>query len=505
MKRKTLRLFCSLLACTLLTGCASKSASPAPGVTLPPVVSAHTAPENDESQQYTQTVLLYLPSLDGTRLIALPRSVTLSASRRPAETLLSLLFAQSETEETTPLGGDVTLRLSELHPVEISGDVATVSLGASALRLSREAFFTVGQAIANTLCQFGDLRYVNVLIADAQPGLDVAGTLPAGCFRFNEREDLTTLWSRAAASSSTRRTIAAALYYPAAEGKGVLCEGRLLSFGDLSPAGLMTTLLEALSTRAETLSCTPAMPDLINQLAQAPTLNEANGQRIMVLRFQDALNGILLSGGITRSVMVASLVCTAHTFIPGLDGVEIWIGSEQLTSLTPLSTYNGAGETMRFDRGLMKRGDFSDFLLSCCTLYFANADGELVAVKRPIPFYSAGNPRAVINELMRGPQPYDSPSGLLPVLPDGLQDADLIGVSLDQSAMVLNFSDQLLRLCQDMPPQRERSLIYAVVNTLCRLPGVKRVSFFVMGQQPETLAGAVFLPGDFLPRPDDSD
>ena len=247
------------------------------------------------------------------------------------------------------------------------------------------------------------------------------------------------------------------------------------------------------------------MPDLINQLAQAPTLNEANGQRIMVLRFQDALNGILLSGGITRSVMVASLVCTAHTFIPGLDGVEIWIGSEQLTSLTPLSTYNGAGETMRFDRGLMKRGDFSDFLLSCCTLYFANADGELVAVKRPIPFYSAGNPRAVINELMRGPQPYDSLSGLLPVLPDGLQDADLIGVSLDQSAMVLNFSDQLLRLCQDMPPQRERSLIYAVVNTLCRLPGVKRVSFFVMGQQPETLAGAVFLPGDFLPRPDDSD
>ena len=41
--------------------------------------------------------------------------------------------------------------------VEVSGTVATVNLDASALALSSEQFFTVSQALANTLCQFGDM------------------------------------------------------------------------------------------------------------------------------------------------------------------------------------------------------------------------------------------------------------------------------------------------------------------------------------------------------------
>ena len=70
----------------------------------------------------------------------------------------------------------------------------------------------MGQALANTLCQFGDLQYVNVLIAGVQPGLNVASTLPAGAFQPNPREDLSTLWARAGAPATAgRRSFAAAV------------------------------------------------------------------------------------------------------------------------------------------------------------------------------------------------------------------------------------------------------------------------------------------------------
>ena len=45
-------------------------------------------------------------------------------------------------------------------------------------------------------------------------------------------------------------------------------------------------------------------------------------------------------------------------------------------------------------------------------------------------------------------------------------------------------------------------MIYSLVNTLCTLPGVKRTALFVQGSQPDSLAGAIYLPGDFLPNTD---
>ena len=126
-------------------------------------------------------------------------------------------------------------------------------------------------------------------------------------------------------------------------------------------------------------------------------------------------------------------------------------------------------------------------------------NGTLCETVRYVPFYESGNARKILDQLMIGPQNYDTVSGLSPVLPKGLRDADLIGVSLEKETLALNFSSRLLTLAQDMGPEAERNMVYAIVNSLCRLQGVDRVSFFIMGQQPETFTGAIFLPGDFLP------
>ncbi|MBR1584189.1 MAG: GerMN domain-containing protein [Clostridia bacterium] len=503
MRNRFARLLCVLMAgALLLTGCASNTeGAPAAQLTLPPVNLKRAAPENDVNQSYRQTVLLYLPSLDGSQLIAVPVTATLSAARHRAETLCEMLFAHTGTDNARPVAGDVTLTLSGTEAVEVSGNVATVSLGASALRLSHEELFAVGQALANTLCQFGDLQYVNVLIAGVQPGLNVAATLPAGCFQNNTREDLATLWARASApSSAARRSFAAALYYPAPAGKGILCEARMLSFSGADLPAMAVTLLEALSAGAESLPGVPRCPDFKGLLSADPVVDDAGGTRRLVLRFSEDMNAALTDSGITRSVMAAALTYTFTTFLPGIEGVEMRIGGELLTSLTPSGTYFGAGDTMLFQDGLMRRRDFSAFLLAHCTLFFANSRGKLTRVYRPIPFYETHNARALIQQLMMGPQPYDSQLGLSAVLPQGLRDADLIGVSFENNTLLLNFSAQLQALAEDFDAPAERRMVYALVNTLCELQGIDKAAVYILGSQPDILIREVFLPGDFLPN-----
>ena len=45
-------------------------------------------------------------------------------------------------------------------------------------------------------------------------------------------------------------------------------------------------------------------------------------------------------------------------------------------------------------------------------------------------------------------------------------------------------------------------MVYSLVNTLTQLPGVRRVCFFILGDQPQSFAGALYLPGDFMPNLD---
>lgn len=504
MNHRLKRLGCLIAACLMLTGCAAQeSAGTSAQLTLPPAQYRHAAPENDTRQDYEQAVVLYLPSLDGTKLLAVPQNAVLSASRQRSRTLCEMLLAHPGTEAAAPVGGNVNLALSDTDPVEVSGQVVTVSLAASALRLSHEQLFTVGQAIANTLGQFGDVAYVNVLISGAQPGMNIAATLPAGCYQPNSREDLSALWARASAPlSSARRSFAAALYYPAPSGKGILCEARTLSFTASDLSGMAVTLLEALSAGAEALPNVPRCPELASFLRGTPTLSESGGVRRLVLRFSEDLNSALINAGITRSVMMASLCWTLTTFLPGIEGIEIHIGSERVNTLTPSGTYNGAGEIITFQDGLMRRRDFSGFLLEECALYFANAQGKLEKTYRPIPYYEAASARALVEQLMLGPQPYDSKSGLSAVLPGGLRSADLLGVGFQDKTLLLNFSAQLVALAKDMDGEKEALLIYSLVNTVCQLPGVKRAALYVQGSQPDSLAGAIYLPGDFLPNTD---
>lgn len=508
MKKKWKRAYALLLCLSTaaLQGCTSgiTALNHETGVTLPPAQVSWKAPTGDTNQELTQSVLLYVPDITGTRLIAQPDRISYSAARHPAEATLRQLFAFAGNSAATRLTQDITLQLSTVNPVEISGDTATVNLGASALTLEHSELYVVCQAIANTLCQWGDIKYVNVLVSSAQPGLDVGASVPAGCFTQNLSDTIDTLSSYAQSlsqSSADRRfSTAATLYYPTYSGKGILAETRVLNFASRDKTTLIETLLDALSSGAQRIQGVPAVPMLASYLNEEPRVQDVavSGGQQAALYFRSSFNDALISAGIPRSVMMASLVYTITTFVPGISGVTVYIGDELVSAIVPSGVYEGAGESIGFEGGLMRRSSFSAFLLSQVTLYFADGSEKLVATQRPVPYYQARSVRYLLNCLMQGPQPYDSVGGLQAVMPADMKDADILGVAVTERRALINWSQGFMNACAEFDEAQERLLIYAAVNTLTELSEVGSAAFFIAGAQPDSLSGHMYLPGEFM-------
>ena len=495
-----------LALCLLLSGCTGAAPiKDASAPTLPPVEQRFTAPEGDNPQDYAQTVLLCLPGAADGQLIMLPERILLPPDRHPGEATLSKLFAYSGDERAEPLPGGIQLQLFPENGLEISGDVATVNLSDNAQLLSPQDLYSLSRAIANTLTQWKDLRYVNILIAGLQAGIDTQRSIPLGSLQTTRNEDAPALWdslfarSKLESPENQRFSSLCTLYFPAAMGRGILAEARTVSFPGQTRQQMVSSLLAALSAGSQTHSQLPVVPDLPALLSVPPEVHTASDGNIWVsLDFLAIANETFITAGIPRSIMLASLCYTLTTFVPGISGVSIRIGNEQIEAIVPSGIYQGAGEQIRFSDGILRRSDFGSFLLTDCTLYFAGSSGSLIRLHRPVPHKLAYSKRYLLGQLMLGPQNYDSFQGTAPIFPASVSDKDLLGIAKEGDTALVNFSQALVDACQGFSPTQERQLIYAMVNTLLQDGDLKRVRFYIQGQQPQTLAGSLYLPGDFL-------
>ncbi|HSK69655.1 MAG TPA: GerMN domain-containing protein [Candidatus Limnocylindria bacterium] len=475
-----------LIAVGALSGCASSvPVRQGAGPTLPPPREEFPAPVGDAAEGFAQTVLVALVSVQTGQLAMFPERILLSPGRHPAEFALRRLFSFAPTTQALPVAPEGTLALSPGSAVEVSGDTATVNLGPGALSLSAAQRATAFRAIAATLTQWGDIRYVNVLISGRQPGLDTASTLPTGSFTGG-------LEDSAAGDAAAARAAGA--------GRGLLAEGRTVTFPSASIPDMAAALMGALSAGALTLPGLPRVPDLATLLAGPPEVEEnpGGGGRVVRLRFHESANDALITARIPRSVMMASLAYTLTTFLPYVGGVAVQIGSERITAVVPSGTYEGAGDEILFQGGVMARSQFSHFLLSPCALYFADGTGALRASYRAIPWFQAYNPRFLLGQLMAGPMNTDSVPGLMPTLPAGLTDADLLGVSRAGDAVLVNFSQRLRELARGQDGAAERRMVYSAVNTLTSRRGVTRVFFFIGGSRDGVFSEAIDVAGQFL-------
>ena len=494
-----------------MTACSakpSKTETP-PSVTLPPSTQSFVAPIGDSALEYNGSATFYLPHKNGGRLVSTIQPVTFSASRPQAESIVRTLLSHSGTAVASPIGGSVQLSLYGANPVEVSLNVVTVNLSASALQMNRGDLYQAMQAITNTLTELPGIDYVNFLVVDRAVGLDVANTLPIGALgRSLDEAVLSTyeqkLSNRVMVSDDPADKPVSAnvtLYFPLASSPGLIGEVRSVHFPTQNQPEMILLLLEELSrgpSRKEILS--PALSGFTSLLTEVPAVaySEELGGNVITLKFSQPLDELLEVSGITRANCMASLCYTMTTFFPGTAGIAVSIGDMPVETLMLTESFSSS---VLFTDKVMKRSDFAPLLYDLGTLYFPDETmTHLVSSRRPLPYYQRQNPRYLLQELAKGPKACDSVQGLLPVMPpEAITDPAILGVAKDQGTLLVNFAPDFASIPELMLPESERMLVYAMVNTLCENSSIQRVGFFISGVQPEGFSGEIYWPGLFCP------
>lgn len=480
-----------------------------PSVTLPPAEVTFAAPIGDASLEYSEEAVLYMPSIDSIGLTTVPVQLSYSPVRPDAETLVRSLLAQPSSKNASSLGGNTRLSLYGTSPVEVSRNTVTVNLSASALQLDRKSLYLTCQAITNTLTQLNEIQYVNILVMNKPVGLDIGNALPMGALKYNSSQDLDAVYQQLLSRRATNPTaetieplsVNLTLYFPLLNTDGIVSETRSITFENQHFPDMVTTILRELASGpAYNEIHSPSLPLLADLLTTTPSLSisEEAGGNVISLDFAHNLEEMLDAYGISRKQSMASLCYTLTTFFPNVNGIRVSVNGAPIDSLLLTETVADEDQIP-----ILTRSDFSETLFDYATLFFANAEKTtLTSSSRPMPYRYCRNPRMLLMELAKGPQVADSVADLQAVMQqDVLTDTDMLGFSLSEQTLLVNFAPSFSEIGVELSAEEERLMAYALVNTLCLNEHIKNVCFFLSGSQFDGFTGEIYWAGLFHPLP----
>ena len=495
MKRLFAGLCCLVLLATL-GGCASLSFVPQQSgeeIPLPtPAAAAPEAPVGDSVAERIERVTLQYLGADQQQLVAVSRSLRLSGGEALAEKMVErLLELPPDVRGVAAIAPDGT----RLLWAEATGDLVTVNLSSEALGLSAQGLVFLRAAIANTLTSLPGVGYVAVLIEGQE---ESTNTIPNGALSQTDG-NLSALWAQRTAEEE--RFLAAeepaplerdvALYFASEDGGFLLPEVRRVKFTDQNyTLRVVSELAQGAQRYGDVL---PREGNLLTREPSVETLSD--GRRCAVLDFDERLIALMERDSLNPGQLYASLALTLCRFVPELDAVAVRVGGETVGRTV------FAGQEILFEGGVMTPDDFGGAVGANARLYFAAADGsgELVCVERTMDLAGARTPRRLLEALIAGPNGAE-PSAQA-AMTAGATGADLLGIRIDGEEALVNLSSNWYRLCQSMDKAQERCMVYAIVNTLCDLDGVRKVRFYVEGDPVDSLVKDIYLRGPLLPNP----
>ncbi|MCL1965166.1 MAG: GerMN domain-containing protein [Firmicutes bacterium] len=491
------------LALCLLTGCMGNLAEEHQytGQTLPPAQPVPSAPIGDSQSTRDAEVVLYMPDADAARLTTVVRTIQVQSGQTKQEACVAALL--KEISESPFYTGAFPLQLELVsNPVETSGDLVTVNLGGAAGSLGRREMFALRVAITNTLTEMGGIRFVQVLVSGRDTGLNLMGTLPTGALARYPSGSISSYWGQIETeqvSMDLELQKFVPLYFVTQDGTAMLAEVRNVTFPEIfsdggpdayperNAAEYARVLLEEMAKGALQLAGMRRLVPSDAYFDRYPVYKE--GERVLQIYFHPTVDDHLTVLGATRGMLFSSICYTLAGFIAGLDGITIYVGDTLVTEMELMDGSQWAAQD-----GLMKRDQFTSLTADTCTVYYPLADGAgLSAVTRPIEQRFRTQPRVLLCELMKPPP---SPQ-LTAALPEGITDADILGVQIKGDTALLNLSAAFASACADMTDTRERDMVYAIVNTLTEIEGVMRVLFYINGEQRQ-LAGHLYMTGSFM-------
>ncbi|MGO4946029.1 GerMN domain-containing protein [Blautia sp. Sow4_E7] len=183
----------------------------------------------------------------------------------------------------------------------------------------------------------------------------------------------------------------------------------------------------------------------------------------------------------TREILVRAGVARTFLQIPGVTGVKIFIGSQELTDSKGQAV--GVIDSNTFVE--MWGSDKDAYRYDTFTLYFTDKSGEhLVAEQRNV-YYKRILPRerVILEQLAKGPMV----KGHYPTIP---QDTDILGVEVSDNICYVNFSSAFSDSGVDIPVN---TMIYSVVNSLLDTSSADKVQISIEGNTEATLSDGTSL------------
>lgn len=504
MKKRMTCLLTALAVLFGLTGCSGKNGEEKAAVeTLPPAAVAWKAPDGDSVIRQNTEYTLWIPLRDEQKLSARAAALEKAGLKETAGMLIQKLLA--EINGSGAVRADRKLEMSRDMDVEISRGICTVNLASSALQLSYSDYYRLCLSISSTLCEMEEIQYVNVLTAGQSVPMDPAGRLPMGTLTGHQDENLSVMWEQMEAKRTpqggdpnrTPLSAQATVYYPLPEGQGIACESRRISFEGQTTGALSSALVDAISETVLSRTAEDNVPDLWEYMVHEPVASEMEeGGRLITLSFREDFPELAERWRTDIACIAAAVTMTLTTFVPGTAAVCIRIGD---VPLTELSNRRFRMETIL--GGLLRRNAFGLFLTGSTEVYFEK-DGRLLPTEKAVDRDTADSPRIQLSALMQGPDSAEERQGLHSTLPENAKEDDLLGISAEEDTLLVNFSGRFRDLIEKHGPEKERLVCYAIVNTLCRNTGMKKVCFFFEGEQAETIAGEIYWAGVFFYNPE---
>ena len=483
----------ALCLCLALGGCALRrqEAESAGDISLP---VPSDEPENmilgETLAGSMSAVALYHAAPDFSSFSTVNQSVRADIGESLPEAAVKALLA-SGSASGTRAGNDV-----RLLAFEYACGTATVNLSIDARNVTGpQELLALEAAIGNTLLGIEGVRGVNVLIGSLSEsccqlpvGVQTAqvGSVTASYAQLQAERDRL---NQAGAAPISRSAL---LYFPTAVGDWLVPELREIS---VENGAFAEALIDALKGGPTDEACAIAsIPEGAELMAAGPAIETlSSGERVLTLNFTSALANYLAFSGLEVWELAGSITLTMCSFLPELDAVRIMVNGEPITMCT-------LGDAIiQFPDGLMRRGDFSGRIGSVAMLCLVDSADRLTRVEQAVSMHSALSPKRLLTELF-GYADGDGAPYRLPI-PAAVYPEDLLGVQVLGGIARVNLSAGFYRSCQTLSPRAERDLVYAMVNTLCELDGIRAVRFYVEGRAADTLAGSVYLRSPLLPNP----
>ncbi|MBD5559994.1 MAG: GerMN domain-containing protein [Clostridia bacterium] len=453
-----------ILAALLLTGC---SAAMLQEPTVQSEAAASLRPQDLPLEpQISLDAVLYFPNQNRTKLVAEPRQLNLSQREPQAEAVVRALLEGPQAPELRPVGTGLVL-----DSVQVSTEVINVCLLSDPDVHLTNAELTAGKlAVATTLIDLTGVRGVNVLIDGVQTAFENPATgqsVPTGTLTraTDLTEEFNTLEQKAAALNPD---LYATLYFLDPGDSYLLPEMRRVVFQ--GEQDMVATLVAQLQQGPDnTYSYHPVLDPAIVLLSHSLTEN-GDGTLTARLVFNRDPAAYIEDWGSGVRLALGALCCTICDFVPRVSVVEV------RSRLSPLE-------------GVVCRPEEYADLLGCrVQICLPNTPNgvTMTMVERVLPERSASDPRSILGAVFDGPVGLDS-RDVWPAVPEGLSMENVLDVYAAGNVMVVNFDAETQQMLAKAAPEDERTMLFAIINTLTSLENVRRVLFLVDGKRQDYL------------------